>query len=76
MTSSVLNAVSCPSTSTCVAVGESNNGVVDNVGGGADNIAVAEVWDGTGWTYDTTANPAGAASGDRSGGAAWPARAR
>ena len=51
---SQLNAVSCPSTSACTAVGfeEKNNSAFDNT--------LAERWDGTSWAAQSTPSPSGA----------------
>lgn len=51
---SQLNAVSCPSTSACTAVGfeEKNNSAFDNT--------LAERWDGSSWAAQTTPSPSGA----------------
>jgi hypothetical protein len=54
---SKLEAVSCPSTLACLAVGASK---------GSDNVAFAsaESWDGTSWTVIPPVTPAGAATSD------------
>jgi hypothetical protein len=50
-----LGGVSCASTKTCVAVGFSGNRA------GTRGRAIAERWNGTGWTIERTAQPSGAA---------------
>jgi hypothetical protein len=54
---SVLNAVSCPSTSACTAVGSSGNAPFH-----AADVTLAERWSGSNWAMQTTPNPSGAAS--------------
>ncbi len=51
-TSSVLSAVSSASKVACVAVGSSD------VNPAGDYVTLAEVWDGTSWTVESTPNPA------------------
>jgi hypothetical protein len=56
-----LTAVACPSTTSCIAVGEnttSANGVVDVDGG------VAEHWNGSTWKLQTMPSPSGALNAD------------
>lgn len=53
-TNSSLNAVSCPSPTVCTAVG------YDSEAGGTTTIA--EGWNGSAWTLETTPNPSGAAN--------------
>jgi hypothetical protein len=48
----ILNGVSCPSATSCTAVGSYQ---ASNV-----TLTLAEAWDGTSWTVQPTANPAGA----------------
>lgn len=48
-----LSAISCASATSCVAVGDYNNGA------GVSEV-LAEAWDGTSWTIQTTPDPAGA----------------
>jgi hypothetical protein len=52
MQNSVLRSVSCASASACTAVGRSDNG------GGA-SVTLAEAWNGSTWTLQTTTNPNG-----------------
>ncbi len=58
--SSALNGVSCPSDTTCTAVGSYTNSA------GAQ-VALAETWDGTAWTIQNTPNPSGASSSTLNG---------
>ena len=53
--SSALNGVSCPSATTCTAVGSYTNSA-------GSQAALAERWDGTSWTFQTTPSPSGASS--------------
>ncbi|MGA2928769.1 MAG: hypothetical protein ABSG43_22820, partial [Solirubrobacteraceae bacterium] len=53
MAGATLNAVSCPSSTTCTAVGFSYD---DN---GTDHT-LADEWNGSGWSVQTSQNPAGA----------------
>jgi hypothetical protein len=53
-TSSLLNRVSCPSATSCVAVGDSSSG--------ANPSTLAEAWNGTSWTIQSTPNASGEAS--------------
>ena len=46
-----LSGVSCPSTSSCTAVGDYHNS-------SGVQLTLAERWNGTGWTVQSTANPA------------------
>ena len=48
---SILNGVSCTSASACTAVGDSSNGTA--------TVTLAERWNGTRWSIQTTPNPAG-----------------
>ncbi len=50
---SVLGGVSCTSTTACTAVGYSSNSY------GGDGLTLAERWNGTTWTVETTPNPSG-----------------
>jgi hypothetical protein len=59
-TSSVLNGVSCTSATGCTAVGNSTTS-------GNTTAPLAERWDGTAWTIQTTPNPTGASSSVLSG---------
>ncbi len=56
---SVLDGVSCTSPSACTAVGQ-----YDSAG---TNVTLAERWDGTSWTIQTTPNPGDSASSVLSG---------
>jgi hypothetical protein len=51
-------AVSCPTTTWCTAVGDSP---------GAPTLPLAEAWNGTSWTTETTPDPAGAKSAELTG---------
>jgi hypothetical protein len=52
--SGILDAVSCPSTGDCTAVG--------HYPGGANEVTLAERWNGTSWSIQRTPNPAGAST--------------
>ena len=58
---SYLDGVSCPSTVACTAVG------YDTDGGGIP-VTLAEVWNGSSWTIQSTPNPAGATASVLNGG--------
>lgn len=51
-TSSDLSGASCPTATTCVAVG-------NYVNGSGAKVTLAEAWNGTSWSIQTTPNPAG-----------------
>jgi hypothetical protein len=53
---SSLEGVSCATASACIAVGSYS------VTGTTDQLTLAEHWDGTHWTIQSTANPSGAAA--------------
>jgi hypothetical protein len=53
-TSSQLSAVSCASPTSCTAVGSYYDSSL------GDNVMLAEYWNGTGWSIQSRANPAGA----------------
>jgi hypothetical protein len=55
-TASSLNAVSCTSATDCTAVG------VSQTNSSSPLVSLAEHWDGTSWTIESTPNPTGAAS--------------
>jgi hypothetical protein len=57
---SLLNGVSCLSTTACTAAGQSANSA-------GTNSTLAERWDGTAWTIQPTPNPTGASSSSLSG---------
>ena len=57
-TNSILNGVSCSSPTACTAVGMSSTD------GGTSFTTLAESWNGTSWTIETSPNPAGAASSE------------
>jgi len=59
-TASMLNAVSCTAARTCTAVGLFTNA------SGTD-VTLAEAWDGTAWTIQSTANPPRATFSELSG---------
>ena len=48
----VLDAISCPSSIVCRAVGYDTQPI-------ADDVSLAEAWNGTSWSIQTTPNPAG-----------------
>ena len=54
-TDSILNGVSCKAASACMAVGTYDTGS----GNTATRLALSEQWDGSSWTVQPTANPAG-----------------
>ncbi len=54
-TGATLNGVSCTSDLACTAVG----GFADSTGPGAGGLTLAERWNGTRWSIQTTPNPAG-----------------
>jgi hypothetical protein len=56
-TLSELSGVSCPTTSACTAVG-------NYVNSSSAQVTVAESWNGTSWTIQSTPNPAGAATSE------------
>jgi hypothetical protein len=47
-----LAAVSCPTAAMCTAVGTYNNG--------STAVTLAEAWNGTSWSFQSTQNPSGA----------------
>ncbi|HEV2450705.1 MAG TPA: hypothetical protein VGS62_02105, partial [Streptosporangiaceae bacterium] len=49
--SNQLNGLSCPSATTCTAVGSSANGT--------NTVPLAETWNGTSWSIQTTPDPSG-----------------
>ena len=54
-TDSALTGVSCTSSTMCTAVGDSENS-------DENNVTLAEVWNGTTWSIQSTPNPSGAAA--------------
>jgi hypothetical protein len=59
-TNSQLTGVSCTATNACTAVGSSS-------GSGGTHAALAEGWNGTSWTIETTPNPTSATSSELNG---------
>jgi hypothetical protein len=59
-TYSELDAVSCSSATACTAVGTYENS-------SGNEVALAEVWNGTSWTVQTTPNPSGAIGSELEG---------
>jgi hypothetical protein len=55
-----LASVSCPAASSCMAVGQAGQG-------GGDFVPLAEHWDGSAWSLQSTATPAGSVAVDLSG---------
>ena len=56
-----LSGVSCTSATACIAVGYYRDSATNNA------VPLAERWDGTSWTIQTTPNPAGSASTELNG---------
>lgn len=62
-TQTALNSISCLSASSCIAVGD----YTTSASASTPNLALAESWNGTAWTLQSAATPAGATAAQLTG---------